>query len=132
MNMVIGAVYLRPRVTGQAVDEGRLGEKPIGRTSLTVDANLDYRLPHMPALSFDMHLLYEGKKVANAANSATLPAQAVIDLGARYRTKIGGIPTLVRLQAKNVTDVFGWKVSGGGGYALLPGRRLAAVLTMDI
>lgn len=132
LNMVIGAVYLRPRVTGQAVDEGRLGRKPIGRTDLTIDANLDYRLPHMPALSFDMHILYEGKKVANAMNSATLPAQAVIDLGARYRTRIAGIPTLLRLQAKNVTDVFGWKVSGGGGYTLLTGRRLAAVLTMDI
>lgn len=132
LNMVIGAVYLRPRVTGQAVDEGRLGSKPIGRTNLTIDANLDYRLPHMPALSFDMHMLYEGKKVANAMNSATLPAQAVIDLGMRYRTRIAGIPTLLRLQAKNVTDVFGWKVSGGGGYTLLTGRRLAAVLTMDI
>ncbi len=132
MNMVIGAVYLRPRVTGQAVDEGRLGRKPIGRTNLTIDANLDYRLPNMPALSFDVHMLYEGEKVANAANSATLPAQAVIDLGARYRTRIAGVPTLLRLQAKNVTDVFGWKVSGGGGYTLLPGRRLAAVLTMDL
>ncbi|TWD01172.1 MULTISPECIES: TonB-dependent receptor [unclassified Sphingobium] len=132
MNMVIGAVYLRPRVTGQAVDEGRLGREPIGRTNLTIDANLDYRLPNMPALSFDVHMLYEGEKVANAANSATLPAQAVIDLGARYRTRIAGVPTLLRLQAKNVTDVFGWKVSGGGGYTVLPGRRLAAVLTMDL
>ncbi len=132
LNMVIGAVYLRPRVTGQAVDDGRLGSRPIGRTDLTIDANLDYRLPHVPALSFDMHMLYEGKKVANAMNSAALPAQAVIDLGARYRTRIAGIPTLLRLQAKNMTDVFGWKVSGGGGYTLLTGRRLAAVLTMDI
>lgn len=131
LNMVAGAVYLRPRVTGQAVEEGRLCASPIGRTNLTIDANVDYQLSHIPGASVDLHILYEGQRTANAANSAMLPAQAIFDLGARYRMKIAKVPTLLRLQLKNATNAFGWKVSGGGGSTLLTGRRFAATLTMD-
>lgn len=132
LNMVVGAVYLRPRVTGQAIDEGRLGSRPIGRTSLTIDANIDYRLPWFQGASADVHMLYEGERTANAANTAMLPARAVLDFGTRYRTKIGNTPALLRLQLKNATNIFGWKVSSGGGYTLLAGRRFTATLTMDL
>lgn len=131
LSVIVGAVYLRPRVSGQAVADGRLGGKPIGRTNLMIDANADYRLPFLPALSLDAHLSVEGRRVANAANTAHLPARATVDLGARYRTRVHRTPLLVRAQVRNIADSFGWRVSSGGGYSLLPGRRVTVSLTAD-
>lgn len=131
LSMIVGMVWLRPRVTGQAVDDGRIGPRPIGRTPLFIDASADYRIPGLSGFSVDAHATYEARRTANAANTASLPARAILDLGARYRSRIGHVPTLLRVQVRNVADTFGWRVSGGGGYTLLPGRRVIASVTAD-
>lgn len=131
LSMVAGMVWLRPRVTGQAVDDGRIGARPIGRTPLFIDASADYRIPGLTGFSIDTHVTYEARRTANAANTAALPARAILDLGARYRSRVGRVPTLLRVQVRNVADTFGWRVSGGGGYTLLPGRRVTASVTAD-
>lgn len=132
LSIVAGAVWLRPRVSGQAVEDGRIGDRPIGRTPLFVDASADYQLPGLDGVSVDAHATFEARRTSNAANTAALPARAILDLGARYRTRIARVPTLVRLQVRNVADTFGWRVSGGGGYTLLPGRRVTASVTADL
>jgi iron complex outermembrane receptor protein len=132
LSVIAGAVSLQPRVSGQAVADGRLGERPIGRTDLMIDANADYQLPFLPAASIDAHITFEGRRVANAANTAYLPARAIVDLGARYRTSVNGTPVLVRAQVRNIADSFGWRVSGGGGFTLLQGRRVTVSLTADL
>jgi iron complex outermembrane receptor protein len=132
LSLVAGAVWLDPRVTGQAVDDGRIGKKPIGRTSLLVDTSLDYRLPFLPALSLDARVTFEDRRVANAANTLYLPARTIVDVGARYRTRVSRTPVVVRAQLRNVGDVFGWRVGGGGGFTLLQGRRANLSVTADI
>jgi iron complex outermembrane recepter protein len=131
LSVVAGAVLLRPRVSGQAVEEGRLGERPIGRTGLLIDVSLDYRLPWAEGLSVDLRATHEGRRVANATGTIELPARTVFDLGARHRTRIGGVPTLLRAQVKNAGDAYGWKVSNGGGFTLLQGRRATLSITAD-
>lgn len=131
LSIVAGAVLLRPRVSGQAVDDGRLGDRPIGRTGILIDTAIDYRLGWVPGLSLDLRATHEGRRVANAAGTLELPARSIVDLGARYRTRIGGVPTLFRAQVKNIGDVFGWKVSSGGAFALLQGRRATLSVTAD-
>lgn len=132
LSLVLGAVHLRPSVSGQAVADGRLGRRPIGRTDLLIDANADYRLPFLSGASLDAHLTYEGRRVANAANTSFLPARAVLDLGVRYRTRVRKTPVLLRAQVRNVADSFGWRVSSGGGFTLLPGRRATLSVTADL
>lgn len=131
LSLVAGAVVLRPRVSGQAVADGRLGARPIGRTGLLIDAAADYRLPWLPGVSIDARITHEGRRVANAAATLHLPARTVVDLGVRYRTRIGGVPTLFRAQLRNVGDAFGWRVSSGGGFTLLQGRRALVSVTAD-
>jgi iron complex outermembrane recepter protein len=130
LNLVIGALLLQPRVTGEAVDDGRLGPKPIGRTSTLID-NLDYRFPTFDALSLDIRLQYEGNRVANAENTLNIPARATIDLGARYRFKIGNSPATLRLSATNITNVYGWRVFSGGGFKSNAPRTSSLSLTAD-
>ena len=96
-----------------------------------IDLNADYRLPGLPGMSVDMRLLYEGRRTARADNSVNIPARATVDIGARYRTKFGQVPATVRLQVRNVANVYGWRVFGGGGFAPMVGRRVLATLTAD-
>ncbi len=131
LNFVAGAVLLRPRVTGPAVDEGRLGNRPVGRTGLLVDASADYRIAALPGVSVDARVVHEGKRTARADNSLDIPARTIIDLGARYRTTIGKIPATLRLQVRNIGNVYGLRVFGGGGFAPVQGRRALASLTVD-
>ena len=131
LNLVAGAVLLQPRVTGQAVDEGRLGAKPIGRTGVLIDINADYRIAAIAGASVDMRVLHEGDRVGRADNRLDIPSRTTIDLGARYRLTLGKVPATFRLQVRNVANVYGWRVFGGGGFAPIPGRRVVGTVTAD-
>lgn len=131
LSVVAGLLLLEPRVTGEAVTDGRLGRKPIGRTSTLLDLNLDYRFPKWQALSVDLGLLYEGKRVANVENSLSIPARATLDMGARYRFKIGKSPATMRLSVTNLTNVYGWRVFSGGGFKANAPRTASLSVTAD-
>lgn len=132
LTAVIGAVFLDAKVTGAAVEEGRIGAKPIGRTDTLVDLNFDYKLARVPGLSFDVGVRYEGDRVANAAATLFIPQRTTVDLGVRYQTVVGRVPATLRAQLRNANDVFGWRVFSGGGFALYQPRRLVVTLTADL
>ena len=132
LTIVTSAVLPRPRVAGQSVDDGRIVDRSIGRTNRLIDASADYRLPWVPGLPIDSYMTCEGRRVANTANSAFIPARFLIDIGARYRTSVRKVPTLLRAQVRNLGDVFGWRIGSGGGFTLLQGRRATLAVTVDI
>lgn len=131
VTLVAGAVFLNPQVTGEAVEDGRLGRRPIGRTRTLVDASLDWRLPFAAGWSVDARLLYEGERFADARDLLTIPARATLDLGARYRLTIGRTPAVLRLRLANATNVYGWRVFGGGGFQYNAPRRASLSITAD-
>jgi iron complex outermembrane receptor protein len=131
LNLVAGAVLMRPRVTGAAVEQGRLGEKPLGRVGTTLDLRIDYQPPAFDALSVDLGINYTGERAARIDNSLFIPERAIIDLGTRYRFKLGQTPAVLRAQIANLTNVFGWNVTGGGGFQYIPSRRLNVSLSAD-
>ena len=132
LTAVIGAVFLDAKVSGVAVEEGRIGRRPIGRTDKLIDLNLDYKLAAVPGLSIDVGARYEDERVANAAATLYLPARATVDLGVRYQTILGKVPATIRAQLRNANDVSGWRVFSGGGFALNQPRRLVVTLTADL
>jgi iron complex outermembrane recepter protein len=95
------------------------------------DLNLDYRFLEWQALSVDLGLLYEGKRVANLENSLSIPARATIDLGARYRFKIGKSPATLRMSVTNLSNVYGWRVFSGGGFKANAPRTASLSVTAD-
>ncbi|CAM3251342.1 hypothetical protein SPAN111604_13325 [Sphingomonas antarctica] len=132
LSVVAGAVGLDATVSGDEVAAGVVGSRPVGSSPLRVIASFDYKLPGLPALSFDANVDGVGQRVATVENTLRLPARALIGLGLRYRLKLSGKPAVFRLQATNVTDTFSWGIVGSG--ALQPGtpRQLSARLTVDI
>lgn len=131
LNVVAGAVLMRPRVTGEAVERGRLGERPLGRVGTTLDLRVDYQPPAFDAVSVDLGIAYAGRRAARIDNALFIPERAIIDLGTRFRFTIGRTPAVLRAQIANITNVFGWNVTGGGGFQFIPSRRLNLSLSAD-
>ncbi len=131
ISLVAGAVLIKPRVTGAAVELGRVGERPLGQPTAVVRGNLEYRPPAWRGFSVDLAAAYPGRRPSSRDNLAWLPAYGVLDIGARYRFRIGDAPATLRLQVANVTNSYAWSVSGSNSYGLMDRRRALAFLVVD-
>jgi iron complex outermembrane receptor protein len=139
LSVVAGAVLLDAEVSGEAVDLGIIGSKPVGTTGRTIRANLDYRLPFFKPLSMDLGISHQAGKVASAREYIELGGRQLMtepvtsfDIGARYRFKAGGAPTTLRAMITNVLDDYGWNVSSNSGFRFTDTRRFLLSLAADI
>jgi iron complex outermembrane receptor protein len=65
LNIVAGAVLMKPRVSGPGVELGVIGDKPVGQAQRTASAYFDYRLPWLPELSVNLGVQHLGKRPGN-------------------------------------------------------------------
>ncbi len=131
LSVVAGAVLLQPRVTGEAVDAGRIGDRPIGAISRRFEASADWRPPFLPGASFDTRLAYRSAETATVSNLTAIPARTQVDVGGRYRFKMSGRGVLLRLQVTNLLDVQSFELRNAGAYNLFPGRLIQGYVTVD-
>jgi len=131
LSLVAGAVLMRPRVTGAAVDDGRVGARPLNQPGRTLRGNAEYRPAFAPRFSVDLAIANIGRRYASRDNAVTVPSYTLVDLGARYRFRIGKAPATFRLQMQNVGDVFAWNIVGSNSYGLMDKRRITAFLAAD-
>jgi iron complex outermembrane recepter protein len=131
LSIVLGAVFLKARVSGDQVDLGLIGRRPIGSVGRTITGALNWNLPWVEGLSLD--LTYEGTsdRVADRANSFVIPARYVASLGARYRFDLFDKPATFRAQVASVNNVYGFSNVGEGFY-YNPPRRFQMSLTVDM
>jgi iron complex outermembrane receptor protein len=122
-----------PRVTGEAVQNGRVGRRPVGQTNRLLRLNLDYALPFASGVSVDLGIVDNGVRTVSTDNRVKLPARTIFDLGARYRFRAAGSSASLRLQVANLLDHDGWVAANGSGtlQPLFP-RRLTGNLAIDI
>lgn len=131
LNVVAGAVLLRARVSGEAVELGRVGPRPVGTTATTLRSTVEYRPSFLDGLSLDLAVAYDGDRVASRDNRLEVPAHTLLDLGGRYRFRIGRAPAQLRLRLENLTNEFAWRVSGSGAFQVNHARRLTGSLAVD-
>ena len=113
------------------MEQGRLGERPLGRVVTTLDLRVDYQPPAFDALSVDLGINYTGDRAARIENTLFIPERAIVDLGTRYQFKLGCTPAVLRAQIANFTNAFGWNVTGGGGFQFIASRRFNKSLSAD-
>jgi iron complex outermembrane receptor protein len=129
LSIVAGTVQLRPRVSA---DVPGVGPLPVGTARGTYTFSADWRPPFAPGLSLDVNAYALTRQIASVDNLASIPPQAFVDLGARYRFKLSGKATTLRVQIENVNDQRGYELFGAGAYRPLWGRAFAAYLTIDL
>lgn len=138
LRAVAGLVYYDPRVIGPAVASGQTGPRPLGSTPLNARLDLDYAVPWIEGLSLQLAAIHTGAVIASTRTYDTLggrqlrvPAVTTLDVGARYRFGIGGIPMAARLSLQNLTDERLLQVSGSNSFFLRDVRRLSFQLSAD-
>ncbi len=131
LNIVAGAVLMKPRVSGDAVELGLIGEKAVGKAETTIIANADYRLPFAPAFSVNLGVNHLGERPGSADNLLIVPGRTIVELGGRYRFQLAKFPATFRLQVSNLLDDYAWNVTEFGGFRRVPPRRLQGTLSVD-
>jgi iron complex outermembrane receptor protein len=137
LSLIAGLVFANPRVSGEAVESGRVGPKAVGisRRTLRLDAN--WQSP-IEGLSFDTSIAHSGSIAASTRNYAELGGEQLkstpfttVDLGARYRFQLNGTPIAVRGLAANIFNDGGYDVNSSQSFFLRNGRRFSLQLSAD-
>ncbi len=132
LSIVAGAVFMRPRVSGPAVDLRLIGPKEVGQPETAVSAFMNYQPRQAPRLSFDLGANYLGPRPGSADDRLIVPGRTLVDLGARYRLNVAHFPATVRLQVFNLFNRYAWNVTGFAGFKREPGRRVVLTLSADL
>ncbi|MBQ0208863.1 TonB-dependent siderophore receptor [Providencia rettgeri] len=139
LNIYSGVTFLDPKLT----DTGLISTKDkrvVGVPKVQANMLVEYSLPSVPELVYSANVHYSGKRAANDTNTSWIDSYTTLDLGARYSTKIGLVPTTFRLSVNNVTDKRYWASifpggnngQGGGNSAFVgSGREVRATATFD-
>lgn len=131
LSVVAGAILMKPRVSGEAVDLELIGKKPVGVAERTANLYLDYRLPWDEKLSVNLGIQYIGDREGNTANTLTIPGRTQVNVGGRYRFELARLPATFRLQISNLFDDYAWNVTGSGALRRTFPRRANATLSVD-
>ncbi|MEB3754827.1 TonB-dependent receptor, partial [Acinetobacter sp. MD2(2019)] len=108
------------------------GNNVLGVPHFTTGLTLSYNLPMVEGFSLNTHAMYVAKQYLNESNTLDLPAYTIVDLGAKYKTKIGGVDTTLRFSVDNVADKKYWAGVFGTNYAIIgEGRTYTAGLTFN-
>jgi iron complex outermembrane receptor protein len=130
LSLVLGLLLLDSRISGDAVDQGLVGRRPVDSFGRYGSAGIEYNPAGLKGLSFDIRYENYSSRVADRRNSFVIPGRHVLSLGGRYRFRLGGAPATLRVQAASITDDFTWAVFGEGFFYNIP-RRLIVSLTAD-
>jgi iron complex outermembrane receptor protein len=130
LSIVLGAVFLKARVSGDAVDLGLIGRRPVGSIGRSVNGALNWNVPWIKGLSFDLAYQSTSDR-ATAEETLFIPARYVASLGGRYRFDLIGKPATFRAQLASVNDVYGYS-NIGQGYYYNPPRQFQMSLTVDM
>ena len=131
LSIVLGAVFIDAKVSGDEVDLGLIGPRPVGSIGRTINGGLNWNVPWLEGLSLDLAYESASDRVANADNTFVIPARYVYSLGGRYRFDLLDKPATFRAQLATVNNVFGFNNVGEGFY-YNPPRRFQMSLTVDM
>ncbi len=130
LRALLGASWMRARLEGDAVDAGRIGTRPVGRAERLILVSAEYRPPRHADWSFDVDATYTGSRPADPFDRFRTAGYTVVNVGVRYRFRVGGLGAMVRLRVYNAGDVYGWLADSGGMQSHEPARRVMLSLSL--
>jgi len=131
LTVLLGGVYLRPRVTRLIAEPGATGDVPLGPVPLTVTANVDYAPPRWGPWAASLQWSRLSSRVATTDNSNYLPALSTLAAGVRYRWTFRSHPWTLRLDGFNLTNSRGLHLSSLDAVLPEQGRRFMLTLATD-
>lgn len=84
------------------------GKDAVGVPEVLANANVEWDIPFLPALTLVGRVVYTGKQAVDAANTLELDSWTRFDLGARYVALVGDTPLTLRFNVDNVANKRYW------------------------
>jgi iron complex outermembrane receptor protein len=84
------------------------GAQAVGVPEYTFNANVEWDVPFIPALTLTGRVVHTGEQAANIGNTLFLSDWTRVDLGARYVAVVGGKAMTFRVNVDNVADADYW------------------------
>jgi len=131
LNVVAGTVFIDAELSGEAVEQGLVGRKPVNAIRRVSSAALEYSMPWIEGLSVDLYYESTSDRIANRQNTLEVPSRYIVSPGLRYRFAIGDKPATFRAQVASANNVYGYNVIGEGVYYNVP-RRFTMTLVADL
>jgi iron complex outermembrane receptor protein len=131
LTVIAGTRFLDATVSGPLVDNGIIGETPVGVYRNYAVISADYAFKGTP-FSFDSTVESVSRQMGTTLNTAQSPSRVVAHLGGRYRFKMFGKPAVVRATWNNIFDKYGWSVISGGAYVYNNPRRFSIYVATDL
>jgi iron complex outermembrane receptor protein len=130
LNVLLGGVFLRPKVTKNTDTQVEIGRKPFGLPAHVVNLNANWETP-VPGLQMDLGIFHRGRQPADIANIVFLDPRITMNLGGRYNFKLAGQSATLRLQVQNLFDNNDPFSQGPGLYSAGGSRLATGQLTID-
>lgn len=113
-----GFTWMTAVITKATPSSGLSGTTPAGVPHVMANLFGEYAVPQLPGLTLLAGGSYTGKEWVQTlsssipANTASIPAVFLMDVGARYQAEIYGRPTTFRLNVDNVLNTRYWTNKG--------------------
>ncbi len=133
LSVVAGTVLLQARVSGELVDQGTIGNVPIGAKPRVSRLDVEYGPKEWNGVSIDVRVENIKQGFADTANTLKLSSYTTLNLGARYRFETFEVPTTLRLRVENVTNTYAWELQGGNNkfFSYIGERRYSMSIAAD-
>jgi iron complex outermembrane receptor protein len=131
LNVAVGALLGEVNIIGSNLAADGVGTTAFGQPRVQGTFNANYKLPLWPAFSADVTVVHFGTSAASVDDVAQNPAQTVLFLGGRYRFKMWGAASTLRVQVQNVTNFYFWNMGYSPGFSQFQPRSYFAYLTTD-
>ncbi|MCD9125043.1 TonB-dependent receptor [Luteimonas fraxinea] len=105
---MIGGVSILDTELRRTVGGLNQGNDAVGVPDLLVNANVEWDVPALPALTLTGRAVHTGEQAANLANTTHLDSWTRFDIGARYVALVRDHPLTLRFNIDNITDERYW------------------------
>lgn len=134
LTIVAGGVLINPRLSGPRVDDGSLGNAPVGVPTFRGLLSADWQVPWVTGLSVDGALAHvNARPVRSATDGRGRQLRAdpatTVNLGLRYNFVVAKRNVAARLQILNVFDQHSWDVNASETLGYTAPRRVRFVIT---
>ncbi|WGV19250.1 TonB-dependent siderophore receptor [Pseudomonas putida] len=132
LQLQASAAAIRARLQNSGTDDYE-GHQAINVPRFRAALQAEYSLP-VPGLALLGGARYSASKYASQAGNVKVGGYTVFDVGSRYRTRIGGYDTVLRLSVDNVLDKRYWRDVGDylGDNYLFQGAPRTARLSASV
>lgn len=130
--IVAGGLVGAPRVEDIPAAPGGIGARPVGQPDVQLQLNADYSIPGIDGLSVNAGLSRYSSQAASVDNRIFIDGYTTMDMGLRFRGRVGRTPYTLRLTGSNIADAYRNLPVGDNVYIPLGRRNIGLDLILDI